>query len=87
MLRYIGKRYGDSMHHEQIDAYSIVDVKVSYCNDKIYMFKNITFSLEFDNIFNKKYVSVINASDDAVSGTSYYAGAPFSVKGSVSCTF
>ena len=87
MLRYIGKRYGDIMHHEQIDAYSVFDVKVSYCKDKIHMLKNVTFSLEFDNIFNKKYVSVINASDDTVSGTSYYAGAPFSVKGSVSCMF
>ena len=51
------------------------------------MLKGLKFSLEFDNIFNKKYVSVINAMDDAVSGTTYGVGAPFTVRGSISFSF
>jgi len=45
-------------------------------------------SLEFDNVFNKKYVSLINAMDDSITGaTTYYVGAPFTVKASVSLAF
>lgn len=49
--------------------------------------KNFRMSVEVDNLFDKKYISVINAMDDAVSGTTYGVGAPFTVRGSLSFKF
>lgn len=86
-MRYIGTRYGDAEHNEKISSYSVFDLKLNYIKEKIGMLKSLKVSLELDNIFNKKYVSVINAMDDAVSGTTYYVGAPFTVRGSVSFAF
>ncbi|GLI53689.1 TonB-dependent receptor [Thermodesulfovibrio yellowstonii] len=86
-MRYIGKRYGDCEHKEEIPSYTVFDLKLSYSKEKIGMLRALKFSLEFDNILNKKYVSVINAMDDAVSGTTYGVGAPFTMRGAISFTF
>jgi len=86
-MRYLGKRYGDCQHKEEIPSYAVFDVKLNYIKEKIGMLKGLKVSLEFDNIFNKKYVSVINAMDDAVSGTTYGVGAPFTMRGSISFAF
>jgi iron complex outermembrane receptor protein len=86
-MRYLGKRYGDCQHNEEIPSYAVFDVKLNYIKEKIGMLKGLKVSLEFDNIFNKKYVSVINAMDDAVSGTTYGVGAPFTMRGSISFAF
>jgi len=86
-LRYIGKRYGNVEHKEKVASYQVFDLKLSYIKEKIGTLKTLKASIELDNIFDKKYVSVINAMDDAVSGTTYYVGAPFTVKGSISFTF
>lgn len=89
--RYIGKRYGDCQHKEYIPSYAVFDLKLNYSKEKIGMLKRLKFSLELYNIFNKKYVSVINAMDDAVSGTTsgatYGVGAPFTMLGSILFTF
>jgi len=85
-VKYMGSRYGTLDHNEKIDSYYIASLRLSYSREN-FIAKNIKISLDFDNIFNKKYISVISASDDSLSGTSYYAGAPFSVKGSVSFEF
>jgi iron complex outermembrane receptor protein len=87
IVRYIGTRYGDVTHLEKVDSYYVSDIRISYTHQDVLLLRSIKISLELDNIFNKKYVSVINAMDDAVSGTTYYVGAPFNIKGSVSCTF
>ncbi len=86
-MRYIGKRYGDVQHNEQIPSYTVFDLKLNYLKEKIGMLRALKLSLEFDNIFNKKYVSLINAMDDAVSGTTYGVGAPFTMRGSISFGF
>jgi len=86
-MRYIGKRYGDCEHKEEIASYAVFDLKLNYIKEKIGMLKTMKISLELDNIFNKKYVSVINAMDDAVSGTTYSVGAPFTMRGSISFAF
>ncbi|MEJ5299825.1 MAG: TonB-dependent receptor [Thermodesulforhabdaceae bacterium] len=90
-MRYIGKRYGDAEHKEEVSSYTVFDLKISYTKENISFLpgmKNLGVSLEFDNIFNKKYVSLINAMDDAVTGaTTYFVGAPFTVKASVSLAF
>jgi iron complex outermembrane receptor protein len=90
-MRYIGKRYGDAEHKEEISSYTVFDLKIDYKKENISFLpgmKNLGLSLEFDNIFNKKYVSLINAMDDSITGaTTYYVGAPFTVKASVSLAF
>lgn len=90
-MRYIGKRYGDAEHKEEVSSYTVFDLKISYIKEEIPFLpqaKNLGISLEFDNIFNKKYISLINAMDDTLSGsTTYGVGAPFTVKASVSIAF
>ncbi|GAB5046486.1 TonB-dependent receptor [Thermodesulfovibrio sp. TK110] len=86
-MRYLGKRYGDCEHKEEIPSYAVFDLRLNYVKEKVGMLRGMKISLEFDNIFNKKYVSVINAMDDAVSGTTYGVGAPFTMRGSISFAF
>lgn len=86
-MRYIGKRYGDVQHNEQIPSYAVFDLKLNYLKEKVGMLRALKLSLEFDNLFNKKYVSIINAMDDAVSGTTYGVGTPFTMRGSISFAF
>jgi iron complex outermembrane receptor protein len=87
IVRYVGKRYGDAEHAEKIPSYVVCDLRVSYEREKFYSLKDFRAGFEIDNLFDKKYISVINAMDDAVSGTSYGVGAPFSVKAFISFSF
>lgn len=86
-LKYMSKRYGDIMHNEKVSSYAVVDLGLSYKREKLLSLKDFTLSLEFNNLFDKKYISIVNAFDDALSGTSYAVGAPFTVKGGVSFSF
>lgn len=87
-LRYLGNRYGDSTHSEKIDSHLLADVRLSYLRPKFYQGSSLKLSLEVNNLFDKKYISVINASDDARNGSAtYYVGAPRSVMLSVALGF
>jgi len=86
-MKYLGKRYGDCEHKEEISSYALFGLKFSYVKEKAWFSKTFVVSLELDNVFNKKYVSVINAMDDAVTGTTYGVGPPFTVRGLVSFKF
>jgi len=78
MLRYLDECYGDAENTENIDAYVVADLKIGYTRKDIAFFKALKVSLEFTNIFDEEYISLINAMDDSRSGnTSYYVGAPF----------
>jgi len=78
-VRYTGERYGDAEHQEKIDSYTLVDLSVNYILENVLSSKSIKLSLELNNILDKKYISVITASDDNRGGAaSYYAGPPFS---------
>ncbi len=78
MLRYLGERYGDAEHKEKIGDYTVADLKMGYTIPRAIGAGNLKFSLELLNVFDRKYVSAINASDDSRSGsTSYSVGAPF----------
>lgn len=77
-LRYLGDRYGDVQHEEKIGEYVVADLKIGYTLKDVWGAKALKTALELNNLFDKRYVSVINASDDNRGGAaSYYAGAPF----------
>lgn len=76
-IRFSGKRYGDIQHNEKIDSYTVVDFGARYKWKNVFFNNTLNLSLDIYNIFNKRYVSLINVSDDSRSGAaSYYAGAP-----------
>ncbi len=87
MLRYLGKRYGDVEHKEEIDEFITADLNLKYSR-KIKWFGSssanmgdgttMNVALQLQNLFDEEYISSINASDDSRSGsTAYYVGAPF----------
>lgn len=78
MLRYLGERYGDVTHTEKVDEAVVADLNLSYTHKLQSFGEKLKVSLQIQNLFDKQYVSVINASDDSRAGsTSYYVGAPF----------
>ncbi|MBU3948778.1 MAG: TonB-dependent receptor [Proteobacteria bacterium] len=88
MARYSGKRYGDAEHKECIDDYVLADLKIGYSKKNLPFTDILKVSLEFMNIFDKEYVSVINSMDDTRAGsTSYYVGSPFTTMMTVSMEF
>jgi iron complex outermembrane receptor protein len=88
ILTYLSKRYGDVEHKEEISSYWTADMKINYIRRKILYADELKVSFELNNIFDKKYISIINASDDSRQGaTSYYVGAPFTAMLSLSLSF
>ncbi len=85
MLKYMGERYGDVEHKEEIDGFIVADLNLSYKQKMKSFGDTLKVSLQFQNLFDKKYVSNVNASDDSQSGsTGYYVGAPFTMLMAVS---
>ncbi len=75
-VRFSGSRYGDIQHHEKIDSYTVVDFGARYKLKNMLFNNTLTLSLDLYNLLDKKYVSLINVSDDSRGGAaSYYAGA------------
>jgi iron complex outermembrane recepter protein len=88
MVRYLSTRYGDAEHNEKIDYYVVADLKMGYTFNHFSFVDKLRLSLELTNLFDKEYVSVVNASDDSRAGSaSYYVGAPFTALMTVSFDF
>jgi outer membrane receptor protein involved in Fe transport len=73
IFKYVSKRYGDALHNEEISGYGTFNMQINYS------IKNVDFSLELDNIFNRKYVGRIDTWDDSTGTTTYYAASPFAM--------
>lgn len=77
-LRYLGARYGDAAHAERVGAHVLTDLALRYTRKNALSGKRLKASLELNNLFDRQYVAVINASDDNQGGgASYLPGAPF----------
>ncbi len=88
IVRYLDDRYGDAENTEEVDDYVVADLKIGYTKENVAFCKALKVSLEFTNLFDEQYVSVINAMDDSRAGsTSYYVGAPFTTLLSFSFEF
>jgi iron complex outermembrane recepter protein len=85
IVRYTSSRYGDVLHEEKIGGAAIFDFDIGYTAalPKLKI-KKIDCSLVFNNLFNKKYISIINTSDYQTLGATYQEGAPFTVYASIS---
>ena len=88
-VRYVDKRYGDILNKESIDAYTTVDLTFGITKKKLWAFKDVTASINMQNLMNQKYIGIIkNDLDDTASGaTTYYQGAPFSAVATISMKF
>ncbi|NOQ45931.1 MAG: TonB-dependent receptor, partial [Desulfobulbaceae bacterium] len=77
-VRWIDNRYGDALNKEEIDDYTIVDLSMKYSRENLFWLKEASVRFEIKNLFDKKYVGAIYASDTETD-VDYYAGSPFSV--------
>jgi len=75
-ISYLGTRYGDALNNEKIDEHYLANLLIKYVEKNFYNRSDLIFTLESNNLFNEKYISVINASDDSLETSSYYQGAP-----------
>jgi iron complex outermembrane receptor protein len=85
-VKYVGRRYGDPQNTQSISAYATADLSLTYTLPRFAWCEELTVGLDVTNLFDEKYVGAIEASDDG-SGTSYYAGTPFSAIASLRARF
>jgi iron complex outermembrane receptor protein len=88
MVRYLGERYGDAENTEKIGDYTLADLRISYGRKNLDGIDALKISLDFNNLFDKEYIALVNAMDDSRAGaTSYYVGAPLTTLLTVSLAF
>lgn len=92
IVRYVSARYGNVNNTEKVSPYTVVDLFLTYTNPKLFQrlpgVKDGFVSVQFINLFDKKYVGIINAFEDRLGGgAAYHPGAPFTVAGSVGLKF
>ena len=85
-FKYVGRRYSTAQETDPISAYATADLGLRYALPKFSWCKDLAVSLDVTNLFDKKYVGPISASDDG-DGASYNPGTPFSAIASVSAKF
>ncbi|MEJ1960069.1 MAG: TonB-dependent receptor [Gammaproteobacteria bacterium] len=85
---YNGSRYGDTQHTQRIDDYVTVNFDLNY-RHKLSAGR-LDMGLSADNLFDKRYIGLINASYYQLLSNSsaiYYPGAPFTLTGKIAVTF
>jgi iron complex outermembrane recepter protein len=88
MGRYMGQRYGDVTDVQRIPSYATMDLDMRYTRALIAKKWPIEAGVSFFNLFNRRYIGMINVSDDTKQGAAaYYAAAPRAVMGGVRLQF
>lgn len=88
MVRYLASRYADVENKGKVNSAAVMDLAMSYTLADVLKAETVRISMEMTNILDKKYVSVINASDDSRDGVAtFYPGAPFAAMVSVSLQY
>ncbi|WLE96219.1 MAG: TonB-dependent receptor [Candidatus Electrothrix communis] len=88
MLRYLGNRYADLEHKNEVDGAALVDLRMSYTFSELWGAEAVKCSFELNNLFDKEYISSINGYDDTRDGkATFYPGAPFSAMLTLSVTY
>lgn len=89
-IKYMDERYGDAENIQRIAPYSVADLSVGYTKKSASgTFKEISASLDLQNILGRRYISLIQASDDTTAGASmqYVQGAPFAAIATLALKF
>ncbi len=88
LVTWMSKRYGDALHDESVSSHTVVDLNLGYRLDGLWGLKNVSFSLEFKNLFDDHHIGVIDLFDDNSGGDAeYYSAAPFSTVFSMRATW
>jgi len=88
MVRFQGKRFSDVENRGEVGSNAVADLRLTYTFPRVMKAKALKIALDLTNLFDKEYVSVINASDDTRNGVAtYYQGAPFAAMLSGSLEF
>ena len=87
-VRYIGKRFGDTEEKQAVDGYTVADLGIAYRTRNVLGFKQMDVDLNISNLFDKRYIGIINTSDYAVGGLpTYLPGTPRALAVKVSAKF
>jgi iron complex outermembrane receptor protein len=84
MVRYLSSRFADIENKQRVEGYPLADLHASY-SPREGIFKDLTLSFSIVNLFDKRYIGLINTSDFSLSNsTSFYPGASRTVMGGIS---
>lgn len=87
VVRYVGKRYGDPLNTQPVDAYWTMDLSASWVSPAVGPIGGLRVGLEVGNLFDEKYIGAIDAQDDGSGTVGFYAGAPRSIVLSLATVF
>ncbi len=74
---HIGKRFGDTEEKQSVAGYTVANLNVDYTLKNVPGLRAARVGIAVTNLFDKRYVGIINTSDYAVGGLpTYLPGAP-----------
>jgi iron complex outermembrane recepter protein len=85
-VQYLSTRYADSLHTQPLPGYFLANLNIGY-QRHVHGLGTLNMGLSVLNLFNRKYISLIDTSYLQTSGTSFYPGAPRTVAGTVTLSF
>jgi len=75
-VRYLGSRFGDAEEKEKVDAYTLVDAGLGYRLGSVTGLRELDITLSVSNLFDKRHIGIISASDYSVGGNTSYMPGP-----------
>lgn len=79
-VRFTGKRFGDTEEKQAVAGYTVADLGIDYQARNLLGFKQLDLGLSISNLFDRRYIGLINTSDYAVGGLpTYLPGTPRAV--------
>src|SRR5690606_33789506 len=80
LVRYTGRRFGGTVEDQAVPGYAVADLGIDYALGNVAGLQNLGIGLSVTNLFDKRYIGIINTNDYAVGGLpSYLPGAPRTV--------
>jgi iron complex outermembrane receptor protein len=84
-VRYLSTRYGDPLNAQPIQGATIADLEIGAGPWRLAGASTVRFAVSALNLFNKRYIALINASDIQANGaTTYMPGAERAVAATLS---
>lgn len=88
MLKWIDARYGDVTNTQKIPGYAVTDINLRYAPREPMFGGRAIVGVSIINLFDKRYISSIAASDDGTANqATYYPGAPRTAALTLEITF